>query len=172
MNDNKIEIYRSPNGEIELNVKTDGDTVWLSQTQMAQLFGRNRTVIAKHINNIFKEGELDEVLVCAKFAHTKEYGRRKGFTQNVEVSYYNLDVIISVGYRVKSIEGTRFRQWATSILKQYITKGYAINQRKLEHYNELKEVVRLMARTVKMQESIGQDEYEGLFGVIGDYKWR
>ena len=121
-----IEIYRSPEGNIELNVKLENDTVWLTQSQMAELFGRDRTVISRHVNNCFKEGELDKSLVCAKFAHTKKYGRHDGFEQVVETEYYNLDVIISVGYRIKSINGTRFRQWANSILKQYIIKGYAI----------------------------------------------
>ena len=132
-----IEIYRSPEGNIELNVKLENDTVWLTQSQMAELFGRDRTVISRHVNNCFKEGELDKSLVCAKFAHTKKY-RHDGFEQVVETEYYNLDVIISVGYRVKSINGTRFRQWANSILKQYIIKGYAINQKRLDNYNELK----------------------------------
>ena len=133
-----IEIYRSPEGNIELNVKLENDTVWLTQSQMAELFGRDRTVISRHVNYCFKEGELDKSLVCAKFAHTKKYGRHDGFEQVVETEYYNLDVIISVGYRVKSINGTRFRQWANSILKQYIIKGYAINQKRLDNYNELK----------------------------------
>ena len=133
-----IEIYRSPEGNIELNVKLENDTVWLTQSQMAELFGRDRTVISRHVNYCFKEGELDKSLVCAKFAHTKKYGRHDGFEQVVETEYYNLDVIISVGYRVKSINGTRFRQWANSILKQYVIKGYAINQKRLDNYNELK----------------------------------
>ena len=163
---NDIEIYRSPDGEIELNVRTDGDTVWLSQTQMAQLFNVDRTSIVRHIRNIYKSEELDEKSTCAKNAQVRTEGSRSIVR---EIPMYNLDMIISVGYRVNSKNATRFRQWATSILKQYITKGYAINKRKLEHYNELKEVVRLMARTVKIQESIGQNEYEGLFGVIGDY---
>ncbi len=110
-----IEIYRSPEGNIELNVKLENDTVWLTQSQMAELFGRDRTVISRHIRNCFNEGELDKSLVCAKFAHPKKYGRREGFVQTVEKEYYNLDVIISVGYRVKSINGTRFRQWANTI---------------------------------------------------------
>ena len=132
-----IEIYRSPEGNIELNVKLENDTVWLTQSQMAELFGRDRTVISRHVNNCFKEGELDPNITCAKFAHMGIDG-----DQTYETTMYNLDVIISVGYRVKSINGTRFRQWANSILKQYIIKGYAINQKRLDNYNELKEVVR------------------------------
>lgn len=167
---NSIEIYRSQDGSVQLNVKLENETVWLTQSQMAELFGKDRTTINRHISNIFKEGELDESLVCAKNAHTKNYGRRSGFTQVKEITLYNLDVIISVGYRVKSIQGTRFRQWANSVLKQYLIKGYVINQQlKLDRYNELKDVVRLMGRAIGMQEKVTTDEYSGLFNVISDY---
>lgn len=167
---NSIEIYRSQDGSVQLNVKLENETVWLTQSQMAELFGKDRTTINRHISNIFKEGELDEFLVCAKNAHTKNYGRRSGFTQIKEITLYNLDVIISVGYRVKSVQGTRFRQWATSVLKQYLIKGYAINQQiKLDRYNELKDVVRLMSRAVGLQDKVTTDECSGLFNVISDY---
>ena len=149
-----VEIYRSTEGNIELNVKLENDTVWLTQSQMAELFGRDRTVISRHVNNCFKEGELDKSLVCAKFAHMGIDG-----DQTYETTMYNLDVIISVGYRVKSINGTRFRQWANSILKQYIIKGYAINQKRLDNYNELKEVVRLMSRAITLQDQVSEGEY-------------
>lgn len=155
-----IEIYRSPEGNIELNVKLENDTVWLTQSQMAELFGRDRTVISRHVNNCFKEGELDPNITCAKFAHMGIDG-----DQTYETTMYNLDVIISVGYRVKSINGTRFRQWANSILKQYIIKGYAINQKRLDNYNELKEVVRLMSRAITLQDQVSEGEYNGLFNV-------
>ena len=154
-----IVLYTTDDGKTQLEVKLDNDTVWLSQSQMAELFGRDRTVISRHIRNIFSEGELEESLVCAKFAHTKKYGRHDGFEQVVETEYYNLDVIISVGYRVKSINGTRFRQWANSVLKQYIIKGYAINQKRLDNYNELKEVVRLMSRAITLQDQVSEGEY-------------
>ena len=169
MNDS-IEIYRSQDGTVQLHVKLENETVWLTQSQMAELFGKDRTTINRHISNIFKEGELDENLVCAKNAQTKNYGRRSGFTQVKEITLYNLDVIISVGYRVKSVQGTRFRQWANSVLKQYLIKGYAINQQiKLDRYNELKDVVRLMGRAIGLQENVSADEYGGLFNVIFDY---
>ena len=155
-----IEIYRSPEGNIELNVKLENDTVWLTQSQMAELFGRDRTVISRHVNNCFKEGELDPNITCAKFAHMGIDG-----DQTYETTMYNLDVIISVGYRIKSINGTRFRQWANSILKQYIIKGYAINQKRLDNYNELKEVVRLMSRAITLQDQVSEGEYNGLFNV-------
>jgi hypothetical protein len=103
--------------------------VWLSQAQMAELFNRERTVIGKHIRSIFTEGELDEKVVCANFAHTTQHGAMKGYTQTAIIVAYNLDVIISVGYRVKSRQGTLFRQWANRVLKDYILRGYAIHQR-------------------------------------------
>ena len=149
-----VEIYRSTEGNIELNVKLENDTVWLTQSQMAELFGRDRTVISRHVNNCFKEGELDPNITCAKFAHMGIEG-----DQTYETTMYNLDVIISVGYRVKSINGTRFRQWANSILKQFIIKGYAINQNRLDNYNELKEVVRLMSRAITLQDQVSEGEY-------------
>ncbi|WP_440426940.1 RhuM family protein [Prevotella merdae] len=162
---NSIEIYRSQDGSVQLNVKLENDTVWLTQSQMAELFGRDRTVITRHINNCYKEGELDKNITCAKFAHMG-----KDQDQTYETTMYNLDVIISVGYRVKSIQGTRFRQWANSVLKQYLIKGYVINQQlKLDRYNELKDVVRLMGRAIGMQEKVTADEYSGLFNVISDY---
>ena len=162
---NAIEIYRSQDGSVQLNVKLENETVWLTQSQMAELFGRDRTVIGRHIRNCYKEGELDKNITCAKFAHM---GTEQD--QVYETTMYNLDVIISVGYRVKSVQGTRFRQWANSVLKQYLIKGYVINQQlKLDRYNELKDVVRLMARAIGMQEKVTTDEYGGLFNVISDY---
>ena len=107
----EIVLYQ-PEGEFRLEVRIENETVWLTQAQMARLFERDRSVIAKHIKNAFKEGELDSKVVCANFAHTTPHGAIKGKTQSSEVVLYNLDVIISVGYRVKSIAGTRFRQWA------------------------------------------------------------
>ena len=117
--DKQIVVYEGEK-DVRLEVKTDGETVWLTQAQMCQLFGRDRTVITKHINNIFKEGELEREVVCAKFAHTTIHGAMKGKSQVQEIVAYNLDVIISVGYRVKSIQGTRFRQWATRILREML----------------------------------------------------
>ena len=117
--DKQIVVYEGEK-DVRLEVKTDGETVWLTQRQMCQLFGRDRTVITKHINNIFKEGELEREVVCAKFAHTTPHGSIKGKTQIKEVALYNLDVIISVGYRVKSLQGTRFRQWATRVLREML----------------------------------------------------
>lgn len=159
-----IEIYRSSDGNIELNVKLENETVWLTQGQMAELFGRDQSVIARHINKIYQEGELDKESTYAKFAYIPTTRERA-----YETAMYNLDVIISVGYRVKSINGTRFRQWANSVLKQYLVKGYAINQKRLDNYNELKNIVRLMSRAITLQDQVSDGEYSGLFNVISDY---
>ena len=124
----EVAIYNLDDS-IKLNVWMTKETVWLTIRQLALLFNRDRTVIGRHIKNIFSEGELDPSLVCATFAHTGEYGRAAGYTQTKDVDFYNLDVIISVGYRVKSVRGTRFRQWANAVLKEYLIRGYAINPR-------------------------------------------
>ena len=164
---NSIEIYSSQDGSIQLNVKLENDTVWLTQSQMAELFGVDRTSIVRHIRNIYKSEELDQNSTCAKNAQVRTEGHRSILR---EIPYYNLDMIISVGYRVNSKNATSFRRWATSVLKQYLIKGYAINQQiKLDRYNELKDVVRLMSRTVGMQEKVTSEEYGGLFNVISDY---
>ncbi len=164
---NSIEIYSSQDGSIQLNVKLENDTVWLTQSQMAELFGVDRTSIVRHIRNIYKSEELDQNSTCAKNAQLRTEGHRSILR---EIPYYNLDMIISVGYRVNSKNATSFRRWATSVLKQYLIKGYVINQQiKLDRYNELKDVVRLMSRTVGMQEKVTSEEYGGLFNVISDY---
>ena len=164
---NSIEIYSSQDGSIQLKVKLENDTVWLTQSQMAELFGVDRTSIVRHIRNIYKSEELDQNSTCAKNAQVRTEGHRSILR---EIPYYNLDMIISVGYRVNSKNATSFRRWATSVLKQYLIKGYAINQQiKLDRYNELKDVVRLMSRTVVMQEEVTSEEYGGLFNVISDY---
>ena len=168
----KIVIYRTADGQTTVDVRMDGDTVWLSQAQMAELFQKDRTVIGRHINNIFKEGELDESLVCANFAHTKDYGRREGFTQTKNVIFYNLDVIISVGYRVKSQRGTQFRIWANKVLKEYLVKGYAVNKALTEQrYTELKQLVAVLGRTVKAQEALTSDDALNLVEVVSDYAY-
>lgn len=159
-----IEIYKSADNKIELQVSLDKDTFWLTQDQIAQLFERDRTVITKHLRNIFKEEELDEKVVCAFFAHTTQHGAIKGKTQDKSVKYYNLDAILSVGYRVNSKRGTQFRQWATQKLKDVLVKGYALNQKRLD---ELQQTVQLI------QKSIGDEtnlkEAKGLLEIITQY---
>lgn len=160
-NNSSIEIYRSPEGGIELNVKLENDTVWLTQNQMAKLFDKDQSVIARHIKNAITDGEIDEKSNM-QFLHNTQYKYRP-------TKIYNLDVIISVGYRVKSIRGVQFRKWATTMLKQYLIKGYAVNQQRVDHYNELKDIVKLMSRAVILQEQVSEGEYSGLFNVITDY---
>lgn len=158
---NSIEIYHSQDGSVQLNVKLENETVWLSANQMAMLFDRDAKTIRKHINNVFADGEL------AKESNTHFL---RVANSDKPVPFYNLDVIISVGYRVKSRQGVQFRQWATSILKQYLIKGYVVNQQiKLDRYNDLKDVVRLMSRSIVLQDNVTTDEYSGLFNVISDY---
>ncbi len=161
MENNQIEIYRSADGNIELNVKLENDTVWLTQSQMAELFGKDQSVIARHIANAFKEEEVTEESNM-QILHNTQYKFRP-------TRIYSLDVIISVGYRVKSKQGVAFRRWANNVLKQYLIKGYAINQKRLDHYDDLKSVVNLMSRAITLQQKVTTGEYEGLFSVISDY---
>ena len=140
-NQDSLVFYKSADGNIQLNVKLEKDTVWLTQSQMANLFGIDRTVIVRHIRNIYKSEELCENATCAKNAQVQKEGKR---IVKRTISYYNLDMILSVGYRVNSKNATQFRIWATSILKQYLIKGYAINDQRLQ---QLGEVIRIMKRT-------------------------
>ena len=160
----QIEFYQSPNGQTEVQVTFDNDNVWLNQEQIGQLFDRDRTVIGRHIRSIFQEGELTPEMVCADFAHTTEHGAIKGKTQSKNTKYYNLDVIISVGYRVKSPQGTRFRQWATKRLQDFLLQGYALNQKRLEQKNQqikvLKSGIQILSRTI--EQTVQHSEFEWL----------
>ena len=143
-----IIIYQNQEGSIRVDVRLEDETVWLTQAQMATLFGKGRTTITEHIGNVFKEGELDEEVVCRIFRHTTQHGAIEGKTQETSTIYYNLDVIISVGYRVKSPQGTQFRIWATQRLKEYIIKGFSLNDDRfksgssMNYFNELQERIR------------------------------
>ena len=166
MND-KIVIYRTADGQTSVNVRMDGDTVWLSQAQMAELFQKDRTVIGRHINNIYKEHELERETTCANFAHMG-----KDADQTYQTALYNLDVIISVGYRVKSQRGTQFRIWANKVLKDYLVKGYAVNKALTEQrYSELKQLVAVLGRTVKAQEILTSEDALNLVAVVADYTY-
>ncbi len=121
----EVVVYQAPDGKVRVDVRLERETVWLSQQQMAELFGRERSVVTKHIRNSFREGELNAAAVCAKFAHTAADGK------TYEVDHYNLDVIISVGYRVKSLRGTQFRIWATRTLSEHLVRGFTLNERRL-----------------------------------------
>ena len=143
--DKDIVVYESGD-KLRLQVKTDGETVWLTQEQMCQFFGRDQSVIARHISNIFKEGELEKEVVYAKFAYTTRHGAIADKTQVKEVGLYNLDVVISVGYRVKSIQGTRFRQWATRMLRDLL----------LRRYEDARRIDKLETRIDGMEQEIKQ----------------
>ena len=160
-NGSSIVLYTTEDGNTQLEVKLEKDTVWLTQSQMAELFEKDQSVIARHIKNAFNEGEVDEKSNM-QILHNTQYKYRP-------TKIYNLDVIISVGYRVKSLKGVVFRRWASALIKQYFIKGYAIDQRRLDHYDELKDVVRLMSRALTLQDKVSEGEYAGLFNVISDY---
>ena len=141
---NEIVLFENQGVKLEVNMK--GDTVWLSKEQMSELFGRDRTVITRHINNIFMDKELNKKEVCEKFAHTTTHGAISGKNQTHDIEYYNLDVIISVGYRVKSKNGIIFRKWATNVLKDYMLKGYAINQKRLDYLEKTVKLISIAGR--------------------------
>ena len=124
----EIVLYQSEDGNVKVDVLFQDETVWLTQSQLCMLFGKSKATISEHIKHIFEEGELDDKVVVRKFRHTTQHGAIEGLSQIKEVKYYNLDVIISVGYRVKSRQGTMFRIWATQRLRDYIIRGYALNE--------------------------------------------
>lgn len=171
---NEVEIYKSSDAEIEVQVTLQGDTVWLNRHQMALLFDRDVKTIGKHINTVFKEGELEENSTVAKFATVQKEGTR---TVEREVEYYNLDVIISVGYRVKSKRGTQFRQWATQRLKDYLVQGYAINEKRLAEKKQqveyLKTGIKILSRAITQQASTEDSEALEIFAsglqLLDDY---
>lgn len=167
--DNKIIIYQTEDGQTQIDVRLESDTVWLTQAQMAELFETDRTSIVRHINNIYKVEELDRESTCAKIAQVQVEGMR-----NVKrnIPYFNLDMIISVGYRVNSKRGVKFRQWANSVLKQYLVKGYAVNERiHKEQIGELRQLVGMLGRTIQNQPVLSTDETNALFDVVVDYTY-
>ena len=172
MEENQIVIYKTNDGQTAIEVRMENETVWLTQAQMAELFQKDRTVIGRHIRNVFREGELDEKVVCAKFAHTTQHGAIKGKQQKQEVVLYNLDVIISVGYRVKSQRGVQFRQWANRVLKDYLLKGYAVNEKiRKSQISELRQLVQMVGRTLQNQPLLNNDENQALFDIVVDYTY-
>jgi len=154
-------IYQNKSGAIELKSDFEKDTLWANQAQIAELFEIDRSVATRHINNIFKDEELDKKVVCARFAHTTPHGALKGKTQTKKVEYYNLDIILAVGYRANSSNAIKFRQWATSILKKHIIHGYTINENRLKtaqkQFNELQSTIALLAEKSKTQNLKGQE---------------
>lgn len=159
----KIVIYRTADGQTSIDVKLEDETVWLSANQMANLFDRDEKTIRKHINNVFSEGELEK-------ENNTHFLRVDGVKQ--PVAFYSLDVIISVGYRVKSQRGTQFRIWANKVLKEYLVKGYVVNKVLTEQrYTELKQLVTVLGRTVKAQEALTSEDALNLVEVVSDYTY-
>jgi len=166
---NEIIIYQSEDGNTQLEVKLEGETVWLTQAQMQELFKTTKQNVSLHVNNIYKEGELDKQATVKEYLTVQKEGNR-----NVKrtVKYYNLDVIISVGYRVKSINGTRFRQWANTVLKQYLVKGYAVNERiRKQQIAELRQLVQVVGRALHQQPMPNTEDSNSLFDVVVDYTY-
>jgi prophage maintenance system killer protein len=163
-----IAIYQLDSAEGQIEVTLSNDTVWLSLNQMVNLFGRDKSVISKHLSNIFREGELNRVAVVAKNATTGSDGK------TYKVEYFSLDVIISVGYRVKSKQGTQFRIWANKVLKDYLTKGYAIDRKRFQEQSrqldELKQTVKLLGNVIGTK-TLNSDEATGLLKVVTDYAY-
>ena len=163
MEEKKNEIILFENQGVKLEVNLKDETVWLNLEQMTELFNRDKSVLSRHINNIYKEGELDRNSTVAKFATVQNESGRT-VTRNIE--YYNLDVIISVGYRVKSKEGTKFRQWANKVLKDYMLKGYAVNQKRLEY---LEKTIKLIDIANRIDERLEGNDAKEILKVIGSY---
>lgn len=156
----KNEILLFENQDVKLEVNMKDETVWLSQNQLAELFGKDRKTITRHIQNIYKDGELEENSVCSFFEHTANDGKK------YNVMFYNLDMIISVGYRVNSKQGIIFRKWATSILKDYMIKGYAVNQKRLEY---LEKTVKLIDIAGRIDINLKGNEAQEIIKVINNY---
>jgi hypothetical protein len=171
MKNSEILIYQNQDGNIKVDVRLEEETVWLTQDQMALLFGKGRSTITEHIQNVFKEGELDEKVVCRNFRHTTQHGAIEGKTQEKEVKNYNLDVIISVGYRVKSPQGTQFRIWATQRLKEYIIKGFALNDDRFKRGNSMNYFDELQSRIreIRISERFFYQKIKDIYTTSIDY---
>ena len=166
---NQILIYQTEDGQTQVDVRMENETVWLTQAQMAELYHTDRTSIVRHINNIYKVEELDRESTCAKIAQVQTEGNR---TVEREYDYYNLDVVISVGYRVNAKRGVKFRQWANRILKQYLVKGFVVNDRlRRDQLGELRQLVQVVGRTLQHQDITATADGQALFDVVVDYTY-
>ena len=169
MKEDRIVIYQTEDGQIQIDVRLENETVWLTQAQMAELFQTDRTSIVRHINNIYKVEELDREATCAKITQVQTEGKRR-VSRNIP--YFNLDMIISVGYRVNSKRGIKFRQWANRILRDYLIKGYVVNEKiRRNQIGELRQLVGMIGRTIQNQTLISNDETNALFEVVTDYTY-
>jgi len=163
MEENKIVIYQTEDGQTQIDVRLENDTVWLTQAQMAELFEKDQSVVARHLNNAIRDGELEESNM--HFLHNTQYKYRP-------TKVYDLDAIITVGYRVKSKRGVQFRKWARKVLKEYIIKGYVVNERlRKEQIGELRQLVGMLGRTIQNQPLLSSDETNALFEVVTDYTY-
>lgn len=171
MGKSEIVIYKSEDGNIKVDVLFEDETVWLTQQQICELFGKSRSTISEHIKNIFEEGELQEDVVVRKIRNTTQHGAIEDKTQTHEVNYYNLDVIISVGYRVKSKQGTQFRIWATQRLREYIIKGFTLNDERfttgssMNYFKELLERI----REIRLSERVFYQQVKDIYATSIDY---
>lgn len=171
MNTGEIILYQSSEGSIKIDVRLEDETVYLTQAQMGMLFNKDKRTISEHISNIFKEGELEEKVVVRKFRTTTQHGAMADKTQQIEVNAYNLDVIISVGYRVKSHQGTQFRIWATQRLKEYIVKGFTLNDERfksgssMNYFSELQERI----REIRISERFFYQKIKDIYKTSIDY---
>ena len=166
---NQIIIYQTEDGQTQVDVRLENETVWLTQAQMAELFEKTPQNITMHIGNAYKEGELEKESTCKEYLQVQQEGKRKVSRM---VKYYDLDVIISVGYRVKSKRGTAFRIWARKVLREYLVKGYAVNERmRKEQIGELRQLVGMLGRTIQNQPLLSNDETNALFEVVTDYTY-
>ena len=171
MENDKIIIYQTEDGQTQIDVRLENEMIWVTRQQLATLFGRDYKTISKHINNALKE-ELAGEVVVAKFANTTQHGAIEGKTQTHEIEYFNLEMVTSVGYRVKSKRGVLFRKWANKVLKDYLVKGYAVNQRlHHEQIGELRQLVNMLGRTIQSQPPLSTDETNALFEVVTDYTY-
>ena len=167
MEENKIVIYQTEDGQTQIDVRLENDTVWLTQKQIAELFGTKRPAITKHLKNIYASEELEEDSTCSILEHMGNDGK-----QTYSTKYYNLHAVLSVGYRVNSKNATRFRQWANMVLRQYLVKGYAVSDRiRKEQIGELRQLVGMLGRTIQSQPLLSNDETNALFAVITDYTY-
>ena len=169
MKQDQIVIYQTEDGKTQIDVRLENETVWLTQTQMAELFKSSRTNVLEHIQHIYEDEELEKEATCRNFRQVRQEGKR---TVNRAIIMYNLDMIISVGYRVNSKRGVKFRQWANKVIKDYLIKGYAVNERiRHEQIGELRQLVGMLGRTLQNQEVISNDETTALFEVVTDYTY-
>lgn len=168
-NQNKIAIYQAKDGSIEFPVDANKETIWASRKDIAQIFDIDRSVVSKHVKNILLDNELDEKVVCAKIAHTTKHGALKGKEQTKEIDVYSLDIILAVGYRTSSSKAIKFRKWATSVLKEYMVTGYAINKKQIaNNYDNFLKAVESIKELSGGKELIGSDEVLDLVKTFAD----